>query len=466
VTHPQAGDRTPSDDPAGPRSRRATLLEWLRPGVDGRVPVLGGLPIQQALAIVRTSGSSVAALFVTSILGFVFWWVAARAFSPGDVGFAAGAVAAMALLARLAALGIGTVLAGELAARRTRPASLLVPALATAAAIALALGIVFAALSPLIVPALGSLASSPLVAVAFGIAVALTAIGFLLDQASVGLLRGGLQLLRNIAFALGKLLMVVAAAAAALTGGLTITAAWVTGEVIALVALLVVVPLPRIAQSDPDWASLRAMRGEATTHHVLNLARFAPSLAMPVIVAALFSAEANAVFYVAFLLAAAIQPIASSTTFTLFAVARRNPGDLVRQIRLTLALSLAGVLPSIAILSIAGAAVLGVFGAEYAAGGSTLLPLLALLALPLIVKDHWIALIRIRGALAFGAVLTIVAMVVEIGGAIAGGWIGGLDGLAAGWLLAATAMAVFQAPSVIRAARGGAVRHRMNVDEA
>ena len=341
MTHPQAGGRTPSDDPTGPPSRRATVLKWLRPGADGRVPVLGGLPIQQAFAIVRTSGSSVAALFVTSLLGFVFWWVAARAFSPGDVGFAAAAIAAMALLARLAALGIGTVLAGELAARRTRPASLLIPALATAATIALALGIAFAAVAPLIAPALGALASNPLIAVGFGIAVALTATGFVLDQAAVGLLRGGIQLLRNVAFAVGKLVVVAAAAAAGLAGGLTITTAWVAGEVIALAALLAVIPRPILGRSTADWGILREMRGEAAAHHVLNLARFAPSLAMPVIVAAMFSAEVNAVFYVAFLLAAAVQPIASSTTFTLYAVARRNPEDLARQIRLTLALSLA-----------------------------------------------------------------------------------------------------------------------------
>jgi O-antigen/teichoic acid export membrane protein len=466
VTHPQAGGRTPSDDPTGPPSRRATVLQWLRPGADGRVPVLGGLPIQQAFAIVRTSGSSVAALFVTSLLGFVFWWVAARAFSLGDVGFAAGAIAAMALLARLAALGIGTVLAGELAARRTRPASLLIPALATAATIALALGIAFAAVAPLISPALGALASNPLIAVGFGIAVALTATGFVLDQAAVGLLRGGIQLLRNVAFAVGKLVVVAAAAAASLAGGLTITTAWVAGEVIALAALLAVIPRPILGRSTADWGILREMRGEAAAHHVLNLARFAPSLAMPVIVAAMFSAEVNAVFYVAFLLAAAVQPIASSTTFTLYAVARRNPEDLARQIRLTLALSLAGAIPSIAILWLFGAALLGLFGAGYAAGSSTLLPLLALLALPLIVKDHWIALIRIEGTVARGAVLMILAMAVEIGGAVVGGWVAGLDGLAAGWLIAVAAMAILQAPSVIRNARHGAAGHHGNAQEA
>jgi O-antigen/teichoic acid export membrane protein len=339
---------------------------------------------------------------------------------------------------------------GELAGTRTRPGRLLVPGLLTAAAIAFALGVAFAALAPFVAPALDPLASNPLVAIGFGAAVALSALGFVLDQALVGLLRGGLQLLRNIVFAVGKLFVVAGAVVAGAMGGLTIVAAWAAGEALALAALAAVVPRPRLATADADWAGLRDMRREAMAHHVLNLARFAPSLLMPVIVTALFSAESNAVFYVAFVLAAAVQPIASSTTFTLYAVARRDPEHLARQIRLTLALSFAGVVPAVAVLWLAGATLLGVFGADYAAQGTELLRLLALLAFPLIVKDHWIALLRISGRLEHGAVLTTLAMVVEIGGAVGGAWVGGLEGLVTGWLVALAGLAVLQSPAVIR----------------
>jgi O-antigen/teichoic acid export membrane protein len=364
----------------------------------------------------------------------------------------------MGLLARLAAVGIATLLMGELAGRRSAPARLLVPGLVTAAAIAFVLGVAFAAVAPLIAPGLGPLASNPLVAAGFGVAVALTAIGFVLDQALVGLLRGGLQLLRNIIFAVGKLVVLAGAAIAGVKGGLTIVVAWAAGEVLALAALAALVPRPRNAAADADWAGLRDMGGEAMAHHVLNLARFAPSLLMPIIVTAMFSAESTAVFYVAYLLAAAVQPIGSSATFTLYAVARRDPGHLGRQVRLTLALSLAGVIPAIAILWLGGTTLLGVFGADYAAQATDLLSLLALLALPLIVKDHWIALVRIGGRIKRGAVLTVLAMVVEIVGAVGGALAGGLEGLAVGWLVAVAAMAVLQSTTVMQALRHGTVR--------
>ena len=67
--------------------------------------------------IAFNAGSLMAAIVVNSGLGFVFWWLAARTFSPSEVGFAAAAVSAMTLLGTLGVLGLGTLLIGELPRR-------------------------------------------------------------------------------------------------------------------------------------------------------------------------------------------------------------------------------------------------------------------------------------------------------------------------------------------------------------
>jgi hypothetical protein len=77
-----------------------------------------------------------------------------------------------------------------------------------------------------------------------------------------------------------------------------------------------------------------------------------------------------------------------------------------------------------------------------------------LLALPLVVKDHWIALARIRRQVRVGAIVTTVAAAVELGGAVIGGTLAGMTGLAIGWLAGSALMAALQAPPVLRAARG------------
>jgi len=68
-------------------------------------------------SIVSNAGSLVATQLVTSGLGFLFWLVAARWFSPAGVGFAAAAISAMTLLGTFGMLGLGTLLMGELPRR-------------------------------------------------------------------------------------------------------------------------------------------------------------------------------------------------------------------------------------------------------------------------------------------------------------------------------------------------------------
>jgi hypothetical protein len=51
--------------------------------------------------ILTTTGSVAGTVLVNSALGFVYWWVAVRLFSPASVGLAVAAGMAMALLVGL-----------------------------------------------------------------------------------------------------------------------------------------------------------------------------------------------------------------------------------------------------------------------------------------------------------------------------------------------------------------------------
>src|SRR5881275_3639940 len=70
--------------------------------------------VQVNSIILVNAGSLVGTTAVTSVLGFVYWWLAARQFPPEAVGFASAAISAMMLLATICILGLGTLLVGEL----------------------------------------------------------------------------------------------------------------------------------------------------------------------------------------------------------------------------------------------------------------------------------------------------------------------------------------------------------------
>src|SRR5947207_15483674 len=70
--------------------------------------------------ILVNAGSLVGTTAVTSLLGFVYWWLAARALPPAIVGLASAAISAMTLFGTFALLGLGTLLPGGLRHQRGR----------------------------------------------------------------------------------------------------------------------------------------------------------------------------------------------------------------------------------------------------------------------------------------------------------------------------------------------------------
>ena len=128
------------------------------------------------------------------LLGAAFWWVAAHYFSQDSVGVASAAVSAMTLLGFMATLGLGTLLMGELPRRERSHRSVINAALLITWSLGAALGLAFALIAPLALLELRPARRDLAAAAFFAIGVGLTALAFVLDQALIGLLRGGLQL--------------------------------------------------------------------------------------------------------------------------------------------------------------------------------------------------------------------------------------------------------------------------------
>ncbi len=97
--------------------------------------------------VLGSASSLVATTGVASLLGFVYWALAARLFSPRAVGYGSAGISAMTLLGTIGMLGLGTVLIGELPRRQDRAGLVAAALLASAAGSAL-LGAGFAIASP------------------------------------------------------------------------------------------------------------------------------------------------------------------------------------------------------------------------------------------------------------------------------------------------------------------------------
>lgn len=408
-------------------------------------------------ALLSNAASLVGSTGVTSILGFAYWWLAARQFSLAAVGFASAAISAMTLLATFGLLGMGTLLVGELSRQKGREASLISTALLVVGGVGLGLGCLFAVLAPFVSASLQGLGVDFGSIMLFALGVSFTAITVVLDQALIGLLQGGLQLWRNTLFAGVKL------AALFLVGiwlskatGLAIYATWTIGNVTSLLVLASIALAKGVRPGRnllPQFELLRKLGPAAIKHHALNLTLQAPSLILPVLVTVALSTTANAWFYISWNLSSLGNIIASSLTLALYAVSAAQPQTLARKMRLTLGLGL-GVCILLNMVFLFGAQqVLGFFGHSYAEQAAWSLRILSIETFPFLIKTHYVAVRRIRGRVAPTALITVATGSLEVGGAALGVHLGGLIGLSLGWLAAMLIEIVFMFPTVYSALR-------------
>ncbi len=232
-----------------------------------------------SVSLVGTTG-------VTSALGFAYWWLAARQFSPEAVGLASAAISGMMLLGSLGVLGLGTLLIGELPRQQGKEAALISATLIVVGVVGGCLGIIFAVGAPYLSSDFQVLRANMENVMLFAIGVSLTSITLVLDQALIGLLRSELQLWRNALFAGVKLLaLFIASLWLSHTMGLTIYATWIIGNAFSLAALAGYVLMKRVSRNYlPQWGLLRKLGPTALKHHALNLTLEAPVLILPILV--------------------------------------------------------------------------------------------------------------------------------------------------------------------------------------
>lgn len=397
---------------------------------------------------------------VTSVLGFAYWALAARLFSQRAVGYGSAAVSAITLLGIVGMLGLGTVLIGELPRRRVR-GGLISAALVTSGLGSLVLGLAFILVAPHISYHFRNMSSTLAQATLLAAGVMLTGASLVFDQATIGLSRGGLQLLRNLAFAAAKLaILPVCAIILHDQFGVGITLSWVTATALSL--LLVALRL-RLAGTSvlprPNWHVLRGLGGTAIAHSWLNLAITVPRSLMPVLVTVIVSPSANAAFYAAWTLSGFLYLVPTHLATVLFAVASADPQKIARKLRFSLRLSVLIGVVGMAALGLCARLALSMFGASYERAATVPLLLLLIGYLPSIPKVHYIAVCRATGRIKTAAAVLTAAATLEVAAAVAGGAYGGMKGLILALLSVFVLEALVTTPAVARAAIGHG-RHR------
>jgi O-antigen/teichoic acid export membrane protein len=404
------------------------------------------------LDLFLNAGSLMATTAITSLFGFAYWWLAARTAPTAAVGQASAAVSAMTLIGTIGMFGMGTMLISHLPALKNRKWDLISTCLLVAGAAATVGGVLYVALAHLFVPGLRQALGSTPATVLLVVGIALNAITLVLDEALVGLLLGPLQLMRNAWFSVLKLVLLGAAALLPFTlngGDLLLT--WVAG--IVLSTALLGTTLRRRGLIDSLRPRLELLQGRgrvAFDHNLLNLATYLPRAALPLVVTAVLSAEANASFYTAFMVLSFLAMVPGNVALTLFAVTGGDRAALRSKVRVGLALCLGGGLPvSLLVVALAGP-IMSVFGHQYAASATTALRILALTYVPFVFHHFFLAISRVHNRVRGAGVFSVFAGAAELLAAWYGGHRGTLTDLVAAVAIVMAIETVLVAPTVLR----------------
>ncbi|GAA2219116.1 lipopolysaccharide biosynthesis protein [Streptomyces indiaensis] len=394
---------------------------------------------------------------VSAVLGLGFWLVAARYYTEEAVGQGSAAIAAMRLLASITATTmIGAVVrfvprAGRETGRLvwgTYVASSLVVALA-AAVFLLTLDAWGASYAPLGTPVAGA------VFVAACVAWALLT---LQDGVLTGLRKAEWVPAGNAVFSVGKLaLLGVFAGTLPVLGIFVSWAVAIAFSTLPLGWLIFRRLIPRQAEADRDKEppKIRDMGRFLAGDSLGALFSLAMINLLPVMVAVRFSAAENGYFYVAYTVGGTMEFMAINMASSLTAHASHDPRQLADGVRGALRRMTLLLVPVVAVLVVFAPQILTPFSPDYAEHGSTVLRLLALGALPRVVVELYIGVLRVQGRTGVLAALQGAMCALVLGSAAVLFTPSGIAG--AGWavLLSMTLIAVVSMAGLRAALRPG-----------
>ncbi|KOX18193.1 hypothetical protein ADL06_31280 [Streptomyces sp. NRRL F-6491] len=336
---------------------------------------------------------------VSAALGLGFWLVAARHYSEEAVGQGSAAIAAQRLLASLTATTmIGAVVRYVPRAGRATGPLVLRLYLVSTVVVTVACGVFLLTLDrwgPSYAP-LGTLSA--------GLFFTASCVGWALltlqDGVLTGLRRAIWVPVGNAVFSLGKLILLVALATAVPVLGVFVSwSAAIALSVVPLAWLVLRRLIPRQARADRDREppGLREIGRFMAGDSVGALFSLAMINLLPVMVAVRFDAAHNAFFYTAYTVGGTMEFMAINMASSLTAHASHSPDSLAEGVRGALRRMALLLVPVVLVLVVFAPLILAPFGQGYADNGSTVLRLLAAGALPRVVVELYIGVLRVQG---------------------------------------------------------------------
>ena len=426
-----------------------TLPRFEPPAADptAELPVPARIRARLRDPLYRNGYALVASSALTSALGLLYWFLAARHYSPAAVGVNAALISAMTLIANIAQLNMKSALNRFLPRAGAVARTLVIRSYVIALVASALAAVVFVAGLGLWAPRLDFISDRPELAILFVTATMAWTIFVLQDSVLAGIRQALWVPAENAVFSVAKVVLLIALAATAPVMG--IFASW------SLSIFVLVVPISLLLFKRLIPAHVAATRGREERVPTRHIARYtaldyvaylitAGTVgALPLIVLQMAGAADNAYFFVSWTIAYGLYLVSSSMGMSMIAEASLEPEELASHTRRLIIESARLVLPAAAVVVIFAPQILGLMGQSYSDEAATLLRLLALSSIPWIVFAAYTNVGRVeqRMGLVVAANALLCGLVLAIGLPLLATI--GIVGLGIAWLVAQCVVAVY-----------------------
>ncbi len=372
---------------------------------------------------------------VASLVGFVFWSLAARLYRPEDVGMASSVISAAVLVSGIAGLGLGTGVVRFLPDARS-PKHLLNTAFTFNAVTAILSSGVFLLGISLWSPSLIVLRQNMLYSTGFLAYTTAMTLGTVVRMTFVARRQALYALVQTCIINGGRLLLLVVLAGLG-TAGLvgSVAAATVLAISLSLFGFLPQVEPGYRPRPEFSWPELAAIIPYSIGNHIAILLTQTLQTLLPLIVLEMLGAAPSGYTYIAWMLGSLLASPGMSLASSAFAEGSNKPhrltGILIRSVALALSLTLPGAM----LMGVAAPWVLLLFGPSYAQEASGLLRWLSAAAPLVVLTGLYFTYLRVQKRIGRLVVLSVTMAAVTLGVTIA--WMPRL-GIAAsgiGWLV-------------------------------
>jgi O-antigen/teichoic acid export membrane protein/thymidylate kinase len=353
-----------------------------------QVPLYGG-----AYALIFSSGA-------TSVLGIVYWTLAARLCGTVEVGVNAAAISAMVFLSYLAQFNLSGAMTRFVPTAGRWTVRLVIGAYAVAVLASLAAGMIFVMGSGLWAPNIRPIVGSPLLAGWFVVSVAAWSLFALQDSVLTGLRRTVWVPIENTIYAIVKIGLLVVLAGSA--SGIGVFASWTVPAALTILPVnglifgrFIRAHAAKSGTAPPEGTAFQIAR-YLTGDYLGSLCVSAATGILPLVILAVVGAKGSAYFYMAWTMAYSLQLISMNSALSLTVEGAGRRDDVAHSVRRILWLLARLLVPLVAITIAFAPLILQLFGRDYATEASTLLRLFALGVLPHAVNAVFLSLARIR----------------------------------------------------------------------